>query len=182
MQKARSRLEKNQTKVAQQASTESVGDTLHRGMRHTLRRGVPTKDSSINHLELLNWLMARSMLIGLLLLGIFSTTSILLFVHPSSIADWPVPQSYFLLLISAGTIGYSLARLWLASWHASLIAVLVVLVLFTHLHSLALPPVFWYWLSGTILVSESVYFWSRKLLVKTKYGDILRHSKVKAGR
>ncbi len=182
MQKARSRLDKHLSKAPAATRVKSAADTLATGIKKRLRQETANENSSNAPRDFFSWLIERSKLLWLLLIGVFSTISILLFVHPSSIADWPVPQTYFLLLVSWSLVVYALARLWLSSWHANLAAIVAVVIGFTRLHSLVLPPVFWYWMFGIILVSESVYFWSRKLLVKKKFGDILRPSKAKARR
>lgn len=118
-------------------------------------------------------------MIGVCCIGAVVISSMLLWVAPHKIADWLLPQTYLPLLFCVGITVYSFSRLWLNTWHASAITLIVVWLLFIKLHALSLPTVFWYWFFGMILVSESMYFAAQKLLVKKSVSDILRHSKVK---
>lgn len=180
MQKARSRLQKTSvTKQAQRPSfavgrgrlTKRVVNKLHRWERQQrqLHQGH----------SFLSWFLNRWRIICACCIGVLSIISILLWVQPNTIADWILPQTYLPLLICVGCTVYFFSRLWLSVWHACCITLMAVWVFFVKLHALSLPTVFWYWFFGMILVFESVYFATQKLLVKKWFSDILRHSKVK---
>lgn len=166
MQKAKSRLKKTIPNTSSRRPIVVGSGQLTKRVVHKVSRWAHSRQQHEVHGGMWRWLLERWRLLALVCFGILSVAIILIFIRPSAIADWPLPQIYLLLLIMFGVITYAVARLWLQTWHASLVTLVVALLLFIRLQALSLPTVFWYWLFGTILVCESAYFCVQKLLVK----------------
>lgn len=179
MQKARSRIQKSKRSTPSSGSSTKIGDgQLTKKVVNKVHTWGRSKRQEHQDSNLFMWVYRRWRLIVFLGFSTIATLFIIFLVHPVQISDWLLPQSYLPLLVCFGAATYAFSRLWLSRFHATTITLSIVFLLFIRLHALSLQTVFWYWFFGIILVCESIYFATQKLLVKKWFSDILRHSKV----
>lgn len=125
------------------------------------------------------WFRARlKALVGIVVFSLYLWW-LLTQVRPGSVADMLIPQSYLPFLIGIGGLVYCVTALAGSMTIAVLCAIWSSITLYLVLQRMYVPaPIWTLWWSGLLLVCL-LGFSTRKLLVKRRISDILRHSKAK---